>query len=119
MHVTTKGMLMLWKNSNLSVGYMSVNSSLLYPNGYYAKEDRAANSNFHTLLIGKDSLDEDKTTIMWEMPNTFPGTVKEFITFLVSKEIEDYEKSNTFYDVMLVDSTYTIDGYPTYSITSI
>ena len=93
--------------------------SVSYPNGYYAKEDRAANSNFHTLLIGKDSLDEDKTTIMWEMPNTFPGTVKEFITFLVSKEIEDYEKSNTFYDVMLVDSTYTIDGYPTYSITSI
>lgn len=93
--------------------------SVAYPNGYYAKEDGSAEENFHTLLIGKDSLDVDMTTIMWEMPNTFPSTVEDFITIFVSKEIEDYKKSNTFYDVMIIDSTYTISGYPTYSISSI
>ena len=93
--------------------------SVSYPNGYYAKEDGPTEGNFHTLMIGKDSLDEDMTTIMWEMPNTFPSTVKDFITLFTSKEIEEYEQSGTFYDVMKIDSTYTISGYPTYSISSI
>ena len=93
--------------------------SVAYPNDYYAKEDGAAQGNFHTLMIGKDSLDEDMTTIMWEIPNTFPSTVKDFITLFTSKEIEEYEQSGTFYDVMKIDSTYTISGYPTYSISSI
>lgn len=93
--------------------------SVAYPNGYFTKEDGSAETNFHTLLIGKDSLDEDMTTIMWEMPNTFPSTVKEFITLFTSKEIEEHKQSGTFYDVMKIDSTYTISGFPTYSISSI
>ena len=93
--------------------------SVSYPNGYYVKEDGSTEGNFHTLLIGKDSLDEEMTTIMWEMPNTFPSTVKDFITLFTSKEIEEYEQSDIFYDVMKIDSTYTISGYPTYSISSI
>lgn len=93
--------------------------SVAYPNNYYAKEDGPVEGNLHTLLIGKDSLDEDITTIMWEMPNTFPSTVKDFITLFTSKEIEEYEQSDTFYDVMEIDSTYTISGYPTFSISSI
>lgn len=90
-----------------------------YPNGYYVKEDGSTEGNFRTLLIGKDSLDKDMTTIMWEIPNTFPSTVKDFIRLFSSKEIEEYEQSGTFYDVMKIDSTYTISGYPTYSISSI
>ena len=93
--------------------------SVSYPSGYYIKEDGPVEGNLHTLLIGKDSLDEDITTIMWEMPNTFPSTVKDFITLFTSKEIEEYEQSDTFYDVMEIDSTYTISGYPTFSISSI
>ena len=93
--------------------------SVSYPNGYYVKEDGSAEANFHTLLIGKDSLDSDMTTIMWEMPNTFPSTVKDFITLFTSKEIEEFKEAKTFYDVIKTDSTYTISGYPTYSISSI
>ena len=93
--------------------------SVSYPNGYYVKEDGPNEGNFHTILIGKDSLDEDMTSIMWEMPNTFPSSVKDYITFFVSKEIEDYKDAHKFYDVMTIDSTYTISGYPTYSISSI
>jgi hypothetical protein len=74
---------------------------------------------FHTLMIGKDGLDEDMTTIQWESPNTFPGTVKDFVTIFVYKEIYDYEQSNTFYEVMAEDSTYKIDGHPTHSIMSV
>ena len=90
-----------------------------YPNGYYAKEEGPTRGNFRTLLIGKDSLDKDVTTIMWEVPNTFPSSVKDFITIFTSNEIKEYEESDTFYDVMKIDSTYTISGYPTYSISSI
>lgn len=93
--------------------------SVSYPDSYFAKENKPSNGHFHTLLIGKDSLDKDMTTIMWEIPNTFPSTVKDFIILFVSREIEDFEKSNTFYDVMRIDSTYTISGYSTYSIASI
>jgi hypothetical protein len=93
--------------------------SVSYPHDYYTKEDGSVEGNFHTLFIGKDSLDEDMTTIMWEMPNTFPSTVKDYIALFVSKEIEDYKDAHKFYDVMIIDSTYTISGYPTYSISSI
>ncbi len=93
--------------------------SLSYPQGFFIKEDDSSNNNFHVLQIAKDSLDNCTTTIMWEMPNTFPSTVNDFITLFTSKEIEEYEQSGTFYDVMKIDSTYTISGYPTYSISSI
>ena len=92
--------------------------SLSYPNGYYAKEE-IDDSGSGNLYIGKDSADEDMTSIVWQSPGTFPSNVKDFVTFITYKEIEDYKASNTFYDVMLVDSTYTIDGYPTYTISSI
>ena len=93
--------------------------SLSYPNGYYVKEDGPDESNPNALLIGKDSLDEDMTYIMWETPNSFPSSVKDFITLFTSKEIEEYEEAETFYDVIKMDSLYTIDGHPTYSISSI
>ena len=93
--------------------------SLSYSEGYYLEEKPAAEDGFHTLIIGKDSLDENMTTIQWESPNTFPGTVKDFVTVFVYQEINDYEQSNTFYDVMTEDSTYKIDGHPTHSITSV
>ena len=98
--------------------YESALFFLTYPKGYYIK-DKGADGHLHTLLIGKDSLDKDITTIMWEIPNTFPGSLEDFVTIFVSEEMKECEKSNTFYDVMKIDSTYTIDGYPTYSITSI
>ena len=92
--------------------------SLSYPNGYYAKEE-IDDSGSGSLYIGRDITDEDMTSITWQSPGTFPSNVKDFVTFITYKEIEDYKASNTFYDVMLVDSTYTIDGYPTYTISSI
>lgn len=98
--------------------YECTQFSVSYPNGYYAKEE-IDNSGTGSLYIGKDSADEDMTSIVWQSPGTFPSNVKDFVTFITYKEIEDYKASNTFYDVMLVDSTYTIDGYPTYTISSI
>lgn len=92
--------------------------SVSYPNGYYAKEE-IDDTGSGSLYIGKDSADEDMTSIIWQSPGTFPSNVKDFVTLFTYKEMEDYKTSNTFYDVMLVDSTYTIDGYPTYIISSI
>ena len=92
--------------------------AVAYPNSYYAQEE-IDDSGSGRLYIGRDSTDVDMTSITWQSPGTFPGSVKDFVTFITYKEIEDYQASNTFYDVMDVDSTYTIDGYPTYSISSI
>ena len=92
--------------------------SISYPNGYYAKEE-VDDSGWGRLFIGRDSLDNDVTSVFWESPGSFPSNERDFVTLFVSKEIEDYKKDGVFYDVMTVDSTYTIDGYSTYSITSI
>lgn len=89
--------------------------SISYPNGYYAKEE-VDDPGSRRLLIGRDSIDEDMTSIFWESPGSFPSNERDFVTLFVSKEIEDYKKDGVFYDVMTVDSTYTIDGYSTYSI---
>ena len=92
--------------------------SVSYPNGYYAKEE-IDDSGSGSLYIGKDSADEDMTSIIWQSPGTFPSNEHDFVTLFVSKEIEEYKKDGMFYDVMTDDSTFTIDGYPTYSISSI
>ena len=92
--------------------------SVSYPNGYYAKEE-IDDSGSGSLYIGRDSTDEDMTSITWQSPGTFPSNEHDFVTLFVSKEIEEYKKDGMFYDVMTVDSTFTIDGYPTYSISSI
>jgi hypothetical protein len=92
--------------------------SISYPNEYYAKEE-INSSGSRILFIGRDSLDNDMTSILWKSPGSFPSNERDFITLFVSKEIEDYKKDGVFYDVMTVDSTFTIDGYPTYSISSI
>jgi hypothetical protein len=92
--------------------------SVSYPNGYYAKEE-IDDSGSGSLYIGRDSTDEDMTSIIWQSPGTFPSNEHDFVTLFVSKEIEEYKKDGMFYDVMTVDSTFTIDGYPTYSISSI
>lgn len=92
--------------------------SLSYPMGYYTKEE-IDDSGFGRLYIGRDSIDGDMTSITWQSPGTFPSNVNDFVTLITYKEMEDYKTSNTLYDVMLVDSTYTIDGYPTYTISSI
>jgi hypothetical protein len=92
--------------------------SVSYPNGYYAKEE-IDDSGSGSLYIGRDSTNEDMTSITWQSPGTFPSNEHDFVTLFVSKEIEEYKKDGMFYDVMTVDSTFTIDGYPTYSISSI
>lgn len=92
--------------------------SVLYPNEYYTKEE-IDDTGSGRLFIGRDSADVDMTSITWVVPGTFPGNAKDFVTLFTYKEIEDYEKDGIYYDVMTVDSTFTIDGYPTYSISSI
>ena len=92
--------------------------SLSYPTGYYVR-DETDDTGLSSLYIYRDSNDVDVTSITWEAPGTFPGNVKKFVSLITYKEIEDYKASDTFYDVMSMDSTYTINGYPTYSISSI
>ena len=92
--------------------------SVSYPIGYYAKEE-IDDSGSGRLFIGRDSLDNDMTSIFWESPGSFPSNERDFVTLFVSKEKEDYEKEGVFYNVMTVDSTFTIDEYPTYSVSSI
>ena len=69
--------------------------SLSYPDGYYAKEE-INDSGLGKLLIGRDSLDNDMTSIFWESPGSFPSNERDFVTLFVSKEIEDYEKKPYF-----------------------
>ena len=92
--------------------------SVSYPIGYFAKEV-IDDSGYGRLFIGRDSLDNDMTSIFWESPGSFPSNERDFVTLFVSKEKEDYEKEGVFYNVMTVDSTFTIDEYPTYSVSSI
>ena len=56
---------------------------------------------------------------MWETSNIFPGSAEQFVGVITAEEIEDYESSHSFYDVLEIDSTFVIDGFPTYSISSI
>ena len=104
--------------NNQNKTYECEHFSVAYPNEYYAKVG-TDDTGSGKLFIGRDSTDIDMTSITWISPGTFSGNVKDFVTFATYKEMDDYEASNTFYDVMLVDSTYTIDGYPTYTISSI
>ena len=92
--------------------------SVSAPAGYYMKMS-TIRVGLNTLTIGADSLDDDVTSITWESPGTFPSDVRDFVTIFAYKEIEEFKQSDTFYDIMKEDSTYTIDGYPTYSIVSI
>ena len=88
------------------------------PEGYYCKE--AYNGlGPNELIIGKDSLAPEKTIIMWSSENIFPGTAEQFVSVITSQEIESFESSNSFYDVMTTDSTFVIDGFPTFTISSI
>ena len=89
-----------------------------YPYGYKAVEF-TTNDDEQYLVIRKDDLDDDETIIKWKSPGTFPLGASEFVNLSTSLEIDEFKKSNTFYDVMKIDSTYTIDGYPTYTIASI
>ncbi len=100
------------------VSYETDLFSISYPSGYYINEV-SPKENSHILFIGTDSLDRDMTTIIWNAPNTFPNTVKEFTTLFTYKEMEEYKKNQSFYEVMNIDSTYTIDQHPTYSTTSV
>ena len=98
--------------------YESEAFSLSYPNTFFIKEE-LAQTGLQRIYIYADSIDNDITTILWEVPGTFPSNSRDFVTIFASKEIDDYEVKNEFYDIMEMDSTFTIDGYPTYSISSI
>ena len=56
---------------------------------------------------------------MTQSPGSFPSDSRDFVTIFVSREIDHFEEKKVFYDIMEMDSTFTIDGYPTYSINSI
>lgn len=93
--------------------------SLSYPNSFLI-EEVSASTGLKKLYISKDSTDEDiATTILWESPGTFPSNARDFVTIFASKEIDDFKEKNEFYNIMGMDSTFTIDGYPTYCINSI
>ena len=92
--------------------------SLLIPDGYIYDESLEANG-VNKLCIYRDSLEDFRTTIIWEVPGSFPKRVSDFVYLFTAKEIEEYESKKIFYDVMQVDSTYTIDNTPTYTTVSI
>ena len=70
--------------------------SVSIPSGYYYAEESKGN-DFHKLIIGKDSLDADKTTIMWESSNIFPGSAEQFVGVITAEEIEDYDSIENEY----------------------
>lgn len=98
--------------------YESEAFSLSYPNTFFIKEE-LAQTGLQRIYICADSTDNDITTILWESPGTFPSDSRDFVTIFASKEIDNYKEKNEFYDIMGMDSTFTIDGFPTYSINSI
>lgn len=98
--------------------YESEAFSLSYPISFFVKEELAP-TGLQRIYICADSTDNDMTTILWESPGTFPSDSHDFVTIFASKEIDNYKEKNEFYDIMGMDSTFTIDGFPTYSINSI
>ena len=92
--------------------------SLSYPISFFVKEELAP-TGLQRIYICADSTDNDITTILWESPGTFPSDSRDFVTIFASKEIDNYKEKNEFYDIIGMDSTFTIDGFPTYSINSI
>jgi hypothetical protein len=98
--------------------YESEAFSLSYPNTFFVKEE-LAQTGLQKIYICADSTDNDLTTILWEAPGTFPSNARDFVTIFASQEIDDFKKKGVFYDIMGMDSTFTIGGYPTYSINSI
>jgi len=89
-----------------------------YPADYFVREGHQEDGPSR-LIFSKDSLDKNTVTILWESPSTFPGNESQFVYLFTYKEMEAYKNSNTFYDIMDIDSTYQIDGFPTYTITSV
>ena len=98
--------------------YESEAFSLSYPNTFFIKEE-LAQTGLQKIYICADSTDNDMTTILWESPGTFPSDSRDFVTIFISKEIDNFKEKNEFYDIMGMDSTFTINGFPTYSINSI
>lgn len=98
--------------------YESEAFSLSYPISFFVKEELAP-TGLQRIYICADSTDNDITTFLWESPGTFPSDSRDFVTIFASKEIDNYKEKNEFYDIMGMDSTFTIDGFPTYSINSI
>lgn len=91
--------------------------SVSYPCDYYFKQE-AYNTGVKLLRFGKDSLFEEMTEVLWEAPGYYPGTVKEFVSLFVYKELKEHEKAGKFYHVLLSDSIIKVDGRPSYSISS-
>lgn len=98
--------------------YESEAFSLSYPNTFFIKEE-LAQTGLQKIYICADSTDNDMTTILWESPGTFPSDSRDFVTIFISKEIDNFKDKNEFYDIMGMDSTFTINGFPTISINSI
>lgn len=98
--------------------YESEAFSLSYPNTFFIKEE-LAQTGLQKIYICADSTDNDMTTILWESPGTFPSDSRDFVTIFISKEIDNFKDKNEFYDIMGIDSTFTINGFPTISINSI
>ena len=98
--------------------YESEAFSLSYPISFFVKEELVP-TGLQRLYICADSTDNDITTILWESPGTFPSDSRDFVTTFASEEIDNYKEKNEFYDIMEMDSTFTIDGFPSYSIISI
>lgn len=92
--------------------------SISYPNGYYAKQE-IDDTGSGSLFIGRDSLDDDMTYVFWKSSSSFSSNARDVVTIFASQEIDDFKEKDVFYDIMEMDSTFTIDGYPTYSISSI
>ena len=98
--------------------YESEAFSLSYPNTFFIKEE-LAQTGLQKIYICADSTDNDMTTILWESPGTFPSDSRDFVTIFISKEIDNFKDKNEFYDIMGMDSTFTINGFPAISINSI
>ena len=98
--------------------YESEAFSLSYPNTFFIKEV-LAQTGLQKIYICADSTDNDMTTILWESPGTFPSDSRDFVAIFISKEIDNFKDKNEFYDIMGMDSTFTINGFPAISINSI
>ena len=98
--------------------YESEAFSLSYPNTFFIKEE-LAQTGLQKIYICADSTDNDMTTILWESPGTFPSDSRDFVAIFISKEIDNFKDKNEFYDIMGMDSTFTINGFPAISINSI
>lgn len=92
--------------------------SAQYPKGYYT--DNYEDNGVNMLYIAKsEDVIYNSLRIIWTNGPAFEYPPKDLALALVYNHFLEYDSLGLFYEIMPIDSTYTIDNNKTYSVVSV